>query len=88
MEKPESCPFCGANRPIIYTASEDWADNHGDIYKYPHSEAWQVVCDITHGGCGAAGGYRSSEKEAVEAWNRRAALVNSPQADKEAENAR
>lgn len=38
-------------------------DSYGSYYT--------VCCDFNQGGCGAASGYRSSVKEAVELWNKR-----------------
>lgn len=56
------CPFCGGKKLVI-TNCED-LDTYGNNYN--------ICCDFNQGGCGASSGYRSSIKEAVELWNKRA----------------
>jgi len=54
------CPFCGNKNLGI---AETWNGNyHGKV----------VNCNYLDGGCGANSGSRTSEAEAIEAWNRRA----------------
>ena len=60
MNELKPCPFCGSEKLVIL---EEVA--YGNILNYA------VCCDFDHGGCGATSGYRISEKEAIEAWNRR-----------------
>lgn len=55
------CPFCGQIKALICVPSDDNA-----------TIGWCVICDHTESGCGAAGGFRETEEEAIEAWNRRA----------------
>ena len=62
MDRLKPCPFCGGTKLIV--KSETTEDNNFENYA--------VCCDFTHGGCGAASGYRPNIGEAVEAWNRRA----------------
>lgn len=50
------CPFCGKSVSTIDNTNGDFA----------------VVCDWGKDGCGAVGGYRGSQRAAIEAWNRRA----------------
>ena len=59
MEELKPCPFCKKEVARI------WEDE-GDF---------TVVCDWGKGGCGASGGYRGTEEEAVKAWNRRPGSV-------------
>jgi len=41
--------------------SDLWADD----------PTYAAVCDFNNKGCGASGGYRETESEAIEAWNQR-----------------
>ena len=49
---------------------------------------FQVVCGWLSGGCGASGGVRRTQAEAIEAWNRRAddATCKAKQAEAEVES--
>lgn len=58
------CPHCGREDSLKIKTD--------DITKYA-----QVICDAStrnnHKGCGSSSGYMRYQKEAVDAWNRRAA---------------
>ena len=76
------CPFCGkSDTLVIGKASDAFAepDECGDPLPYMHTEAYAVTCDASKpegpGGCGASGGYKLTEAEAVAAWNERAAIA-------------
>lgn len=58
------CPFCGKTETVaVYSAEE--IDNSD-------SEYYAVCCDYHKGGCGAVGGYRETQEQAVKIWNQRA----------------
>lgn len=78
------CPFCGKSETLtIGKASDAFSepDECGDPSPYMHTETYAVVCDASKpdgpGGCGASGGYKLTEDEAIAAWNRRAEAVAS-----------
>jgi len=63
MAELKPCPFCGeydAVRMMIRKGKDGWRD-----YYY-------VLCDYNEGGCGASGQWNHYEREAADAWNRRA----------------
>jgi len=73
------CPFCGKSETLtIGKASDAFSepDDCGDPMPYMHTESYSVICDASKpdgpGGCGASGGYKLTEDEAIAAWNRRA----------------
>jgi hypothetical protein len=68
MEKCKACPFCGnvTSLTVILNTCDD-----------EYCKSYAVLCDYTHGGCGATGGYRESDKEAIAVWNLRLQDVNS-----------
>lgn len=53
---PRACPHCDA------------ADSALILVRHFGSGMRSVVCDADRGGCGASGGWRESDGEAVEAW--------------------
>ena len=70
MKELKPCPFCGNEKLIITTCEElELCDN---LEKCECIPCYTVCCDFHQGGCGAASGYRQTESEAIEAWNRRA----------------
>lgn len=82
------CPFCGkSDTLVIGKASDVFAepDECGDPLPYMHTESYAVTCDASKpdgpGGCGASGGYKLTEAEAVSAWNARAAIAALEQAE-------
>lgn len=78
METLKSCPFCGQSHTLkITAASELFADEDEEV-PYMHSETYAVICDASKpkgpGGRGGQAGFHDTEAEAIEAWNRRAAI--------------
>lgn len=55
------CPFCNGIKLDIIDGE---CEGFGGIGK-------AVVCNYNQGGCGATGGFRPTEEEAIEVWNRR-----------------
>lgn len=66
MMKLKPCPFCGSGYSVKLCT---WDDIYQTESEDPPSYA--VVCDFNDDGCGATGGYRETEDEAVDAWNLR-----------------
>lgn len=66
MNKPElkSCPFCGCNEKYVAHIPRKRSVFSKEDYK----TVYQVICTK----CGAKTGCKRTEKEAEEAWNRRA----------------
>ena len=62
MTELEPCPHCGARPTVVHLHSSEPS---------PNVSAVRVICDVTRGGCGAAGPQRMLEAVAVNAWNRR-----------------
>lgn len=58
------CPFCGNEQSLFVGGANEISDDEREI-------GFAVCCDFNNGGCGATGGYRSTEKEAVMSWNKR-----------------
>lgn len=58
------CPFCGQTKTLIFVPDDDYM-----VYAAVNC---RVECETVLGGCGATGGFRETEEEAIEAWNRRA----------------
>lgn len=74
------CPFCGQAHTMKLTTAQELAEEgEDDPEPWMHSDSFGVLCDASRpggpGGCGASGGFFPSEREAVDAWNRRAALA-------------
>jgi len=55
-----ACPFCGNEKARRLMDSEELNLLTGN---------YTVVCCIFNEGCGASGGYKQSDHEAVEIWN-------------------
>lgn len=60
------CPFCGQAVARVVTYSELTYNEIDDDNSYC------VCCIYPDGGCGACGGFRDSEEEAIRVWNQRA----------------
>ena len=65
------CPFCGECAHVRIADSNEMEGVGPSDEGYTSNPYHAVVCSFTDGGCGASGGYRSTEREAIEAWNRR-----------------
>ena len=59
------CPFCGSTTATRVTK---WFN----VETHEYEDQWQVMCGFNDGGCGAAGGIRQTEGDAINTWNRRA----------------
>ena len=59
------CPHCSSPTAPRITIIEG---KDGFRHRYA------VLCDYENGGCGAEGGYRHSEEEAIAVWNERSPL--------------
>ena len=57
----KKCPFCAFQSPFVTSS----------IRAGIRPDGFVVICDFEEGGCGASGGVRNSEDEAVDAWNQR-----------------
>ena len=68
MTELEPCPHCGARPDVVHLHTSEPS---------PNVSAVRVICDVTRGGCGAAGPQRMLESTAVNAWNRRTPTVES-----------
>lgn len=64
MKELKPCPYCGG-RNLFIGDSNELDVNFNDTQ-------YAVCCDYSKGGCGAVSGFRMTEDEAVDAWNRRA----------------
>jgi hypothetical protein len=81
MKQPDialqPCPHCGsASAPMFWSNRERMDDYECDCTEADagNDKACAVVCDAStggRGGCGASGGFRPTEQEAADAWNRR-----------------
>lgn len=63
------CPFCGKIEIVVLNAN-DISEAEPDDDRWEPA-CYAVVCDYNAGGCGATGGYCSTDLEAAKAWNRR-----------------
>ena len=63
MSELKNCPHCGNNDYVKAVRVEG---------ENVSPDNFQVVCSWLSGGCGASGGVRRTEAEAIVAWNRRA----------------
>ena len=61
------CPFCGESDFVELCSDADYIDDPCD----GHIEQFQVCCNAIKGGCGSCGGFRDTEEEALELWNKR-----------------
>lgn len=67
------CPFCGKTETLEVITGHQLMDEEQEFW--PHSESFCVVCDASNpngkGGCGACGGFQSTEPLAIDHWNKR-----------------
>lgn len=66
------CPYCGKSVARIVSCCENSCKDDDTGCEFCGMKTVAVCCDFTKGGCGATGGYRKTEKEAIEAWEERA----------------
>lgn len=62
------CPFCGLTDSLRVLDENEINEWEEFLLKNPW---YAVLCCSTKEGCGATGGYRETEVEAVVAWNMR-----------------
>lgn len=75
MSKLKPCPSCGFDKVAVIDDYEECIKRWGYEFEEMGFEATSnkaVNCPFNEGGCGATGGWRRTEAEAIEAWNRRA----------------
>jgi hypothetical protein len=76
LQEALPCPFCGKQHTLQVISGQELMDENQEFWQ--HSESFGVVCDAStpdgKGGCGAMGGFKPTEDEAIEAWNTRTAL--------------
>ena len=79
------CPFCGKQHTLQVISGQELMGEDQEFWQ--HSESFGVVCDAStpdgKGGCGATGGFKPTEDEAIEAWNTRTALAQQELPQKE-----
>jgi uncharacterized protein (DUF736 family) len=77
MDKLLPCPFCGDDKSIrVWDGASARLDGNTDP-SGDQAACRVVVCDMTSEGCGATGGYRPTEEQAVVAWNTRVSMEKS-----------
>ena len=76
LQKYLPCPFCGKQQTLQVISGQELMGEDQEFWQ--HSDSFGVVCDASSpdgkGGCGAMGGFKPTEDEAIEAWNTRSAL--------------
>jgi len=65
------CPFCGGTGKTLMIKSVAELEDCKNFEECDDCEFVCVVCSFTDGGCGSTSPYRPTDKEAIEAWNRR-----------------
>lgn len=70
MTDLKRCPFCGKSVAHISTYQEIEGCENFEVCN--DCDYVAVICDFNKGGCGASSGFRRTEKEAIDLWNRRA----------------
>ena len=77
LQEALPCPFCGKQRTLQVISGQELMDENQEFWQ--HSDSFGVVCDAStpdgKGGCGAMGGFKPTEEEAITAWNIRSALA-------------
>lgn len=64
------CPFCGKTEIVVLHVNEI-EENDADSKRWVPDPCYAAVCSFTENGCGATGGYCSTDLEAAQAWNQR-----------------
>lgn len=65
----KQCPFCGKLVAEISNCKE--LEECKNFEECDSGEYYCVVCDFNNGGCGASGGFRETEEQAIYVWNNR-----------------
>lgn len=77
LQEALPCPFCWKQHTLQVISGQELMGEDQEFWQ--HSESFGVVCDASSpdgkGGCGAMGGFKPTEDEAIEAWNTRSALA-------------
>lgn len=68
-DKLKPCPFCGGEKVVVL-------EEGGNSEIFENIRNYIICCDFNNGGCGATSGFRRTEEEAIEAWNKRAGEQN------------
>ena len=68
------CPFCGGEAAEMLDEFDEYREKFGDEFNEIGLGASYkaVCCSVNKGGCGAVGGWKPTEAEAIAAWNARA----------------
>ena len=68
------CPFCGGEAAEMLDEFDEYREKFGDEFNEIGLGASYkaVCCSVNKGGCGAVGGWKPTEDEAIAAWNARA----------------
>ena len=62
--EPKKCPHCQKENLVVETEAEI------ENYRNEASDSdFAVICNYKTGGCGATGGFRVSQEDAILAWN-------------------
>ena len=74
MTDLRTCPFCGGEAAEILDEFDEYREKFGDEFNEIGLGASYkaVCCSVNKGGCGAVGGWKPTEAEAIAAWNARA----------------
>lgn len=85
LQEALPCPFCGKQHTLQVISGQELMGEDQEFWQ--HSESFGVVCDASKPdgkcGCGAMGGFKPTEEEAIEAWNTRTALAQQELPQKE-----
>lgn len=68
----QRCPFCGMDVAEIFTQSEQFGKEWGNME--PYAERYTIVCSWNRNGCGATCGFHDTIADAVSRWNTRVVI--------------
>jgi hypothetical protein len=63
--EPKTCPHCQSDKFLCVSSHSEIESDNDDA----DNDEFAVLCNHIHGGCGATGGFRPNEKDAILAWN-------------------